>query len=56
MSQLNVQCPIKCELSLRWGLPCRHWMYLVFINKTFIPCSLIHPRWFFDGPERIQQA
>ena len=53
VSQQNAQCPVECKLPLRWSLLCRHWIYPVFVDKTFIPCSLIHLHWFFDGPKRI---
>ncbi len=56
ISQLNAQCPIKCELPLRLDLPCRHWMYPIFINETFIPCLFIHPCWFFDELKRIKKT
>ncbi len=31
-------------------------MYPVLINQKLIPYLLIHPFWFFNGPERIDQA
>lgn len=34
---------LKFELLLRWGLPYRHWMYLVFFDETPILLSLIYP-------------
>lgn len=49
METENPTCPLNCELPLRWGLPCRHWMYPAFIHQVPIPASLIHP-WFLDGP------
>lgn len=37
-------CSLLCELPLRWGSPCRHWMYPAFVDTTPIFSSLIHPR------------
>ena len=30
-------------------------MYPAFIDESSIPLSLIHPRWFFDGPDSLEQ-
>ena len=43
-------CVYDCELPLRYGLPCKCWLYKCIIDSVPIPVSLIHPRWFFDGP------
>ena len=53
VSNEGTYCPLLCELPLRWGLPCRHWMYPAFVDVIPIPSSLIHPRWFFDGPDHL---
>ena len=42
-------CVYDCELPLRYGLPCKCWLYNCIIDSVPIPVSLIHPRWFFDG-------
>ncbi|MCJ1356299.1 MAG: hypothetical protein MMC33_006293 [Icmadophila ericetorum] len=47
------QCPEECELPLRFGLPCRHWMYTAFIHDSPLQLSLIDPRWLLDGPEKV---
>ena len=44
MTKEDVCYPLECELPLRWGLPCRHWMYSAFVDETPIPLSLIHRR------------
>ena len=44
------KCKLACELPLRYGLPCKHWMYPAFLKGCQLPISLSHPRWFFDGP------
>ena len=43
-------CVYDCELPLRYGLPFKCWLYKCIIDSVPIPVSLIHPRWFFDGP------
>lgn len=30
-------------------------MYPTFVKESAIPLSLIHPRWFFDGPDYLEQ-
>jgi hypothetical protein len=42
-------CPLACALPLRYGLPCKHWMYPAFLRGCQLPLSLFHPRWLFDG-------
>ena len=37
MEMDNPTCPLNCELPLRWGLPCRYWMYPAFIHQVPIP-------------------
>lgn len=49
-------CPLLCKLPLHWGLSCRHWMYPAFVDAIPIPSSLIHPRWFFDGPDHLTSS
>lgn len=40
----------SCELLIRFGLPCRHYLALPCQNGAPIPQSLIHPRWWIHGP------
>lgn len=54
METKNPTCPLKCELPLRWRLPCRPCMYPAFIYQVPIPASLIHPCWFLDGPSQLE--
>ena len=39
-----------CELFLRFGLPCRHYLQDIYRNQIPIPRSLCHPRWWLFGP------
>lgn len=41
-------CVYNCEMPLRYGLPCKCWLYSCIVNFIPIPISLIHPRWFID--------
>lgn len=43
-------CVHDCKMPLRYGLPCKCWLYDCVVGYTPIPISLIHPRWFFNGP------
>jgi hypothetical protein len=49
-------CPLACELPLRYGLPCKHWMYPAFLRGCQLPLSLFHPRWLFDGPPVLHEV
>ena len=49
-------CPLACELPLRYGLPCKHWMYPAFEKNCQLPLSLFHPRWLFDGPPVLYEV
>lgn len=44
------RCISECELPMRFGLPCKCWLYQCIIDQIPIPVSLIHPRWFYKGP------
>ena len=44
-------CMWTCELPLRYGIPCRHWMYPALVWKCQLPLSLFHPRWFHETPK-----
>ena len=45
--------PCRCEVVVRFGLPCRHAHHLLraAIESFPIPITLLHPRWRLDGPE-----
>ncbi len=56
MTKEDACCPLECEFSFKWGLPCRHWMYPAFIDETPISLLLINPRWLFDGPDYLETS
>jgi hypothetical protein len=39
----------QCELIIRYGLPCKHYLALPFQAGAPIPQSLVHPRWWVNG-------
>ena len=43
-----------CDLPVRYGLPCRHWMEKALQESASLPLSLLHPRWLLDGPPAIR--
>ena len=43
-----------CDLPVRYGLPCRHWMEKAMQDSASLPLSLLHPRWLLDGPPAIR--
>jgi len=45
----RTECKSACELPIRFGLLCRHWLYKAFADNVPIPLSLFHPRWLLDG-------
>jgi phosphatidylglycerophosphatase A len=45
-----VGCLCKCELPLRFSLPCKHWMLPFYLSRRPLPLSLFYPQWFLDGP------
>ncbi|KAM4061907.1 hypothetical protein HRG_008824 [Hirsutella rhossiliensis] len=47
-------CPSACEFPLRYGLPCRHWLYEAVVRSCAIPLNLLHPRWLIDGPDVVR--
>lgn len=47
---LTSASPCQCELLLRYGLPCRHYLQGPYRNGLPIPRSLYHPRWWIFGP------
>jgi hypothetical protein len=52
----GTKCQSNCELPLRYGLPCKHWLYKAFIDDVPIPISLFHPRWLLDGLESLPKG
>jgi len=40
----------QCELLLRYSLPCRHYLQEIYRNGLPIPRSLVHQRWWINGP------
>jgi hypothetical protein len=49
-----IRCLCECELPLRFGLPCKHWMLLFYLRREPLSLSLFYPRWLLDGPAVIQ--
>jgi hypothetical protein len=49
-------CQFQCELLIRYGILCKHWLYQSFIEKTQVPMSLFHPRWLLDGPLVVRRG
>jgi hypothetical protein len=44
----------QCELVIRFGLPCKHYLALPFQDGAPIPRSLLHPRWWINSePVRL---
>ena len=49
-----IGCLCNCELPLRFGLPCKHWMFPFYLRGEPLSLSLFHPRWLLDGPAVVQ--
>jgi hypothetical protein len=49
-------CLAACELPIRYGLPCRHWMSKAVECGYALPLSLIHPRWWLEGPAIVPDS
>lgn len=47
-------CLCECELPMRFQLPYQCWLYQCVVDSIPIPLSLIHPRWFYDGPAFVR--
>jgi hypothetical protein len=47
--ELGTKCKSACELLIRFGLLCKHWLYKAFVDDVPIPLSLFYPRWLLDG-------
>ena len=39
-----------CDLLLQFGIPCRHWIVRCVREGLPIPKTLLHPRWWIQGP------
>lgn len=39
-----------CEILLRFGIACKHYLLRCFRSGEPIPRSLLHPRWWLQGP------
>ena len=46
---------LACALPLRYGLPCKHWMYPAVLRGCQLPFSLFHPQRLFDGPQVLHE-
>ena len=42
--------PCDCEILHRYSLPCKHFLLKVAQSGCPIPRSLLHPRWWLNGP------
>ena len=40
----------QCGMIERFALPCRHTLERSYDERIPIPLTLIHPRWWYDGP------
>jgi len=40
----------RCELPVRYGLPCKHHLLQAYQTGQPLPRSLLHPRCWLDGP------
>ena len=43
--------PCNCEVLLRFGISCRHYLRRAYLTGEPIPRSLLHPRWWLNGPQ-----
>ena len=41
----------ECELILRFGIACRHYLKRAFMENIPLPKTLLHPRWWLNGPD-----
>jgi hypothetical protein len=44
------ESPCRCQVLLRFGLPCKHVLKRAFDTGEPIPRSLVHPRYWLQGP------
>ena len=42
--------PCRCELLLRFGLPCKHYLERIYHTGQPIPRRLVHLRYWLQGP------
>jgi hypothetical protein len=42
-----------CSILLRYGLPCRHHLERAFLISEPIPITLVHPRYWLQGPTEV---
>ena len=42
--------PCRCELLLRYTLPCKHLLRRAYESNILILKTLVHPRWWLKGP------
>lgn len=40
----------RCEIRLRYGLACRHYLKKAYDEGVQLPKTLVHPRWWLNGP------
>ena len=40
----------ECDILLRFGISCRHYLKKAYIENLPLPKTLIHPRWWLKGP------
>ncbi len=45
----DVDCIFGCELSARYSLLCRYWIYSSIVEDCVFLFSFFYFRWFFDG-------
>ena len=46
-SLYGIGCGFGCELPVRRGLPCRHWMWPYYWSNQQLPPALFHSRYFY---------
>jgi hypothetical protein len=46
----NTLAPCDCEILHQYSLPCKHFLLKVAQCGSPIPRSLLHPRWWLNGP------
>jgi hypothetical protein len=48
-------CARGCDLPVRQGIPCYHWMCYFYLQQEPLPLLIFHPRWLLDGPPFLQK-
>ncbi len=46
-------CKKECPLTIQYGLPCKCFLFHCLVENEVKSLSLIHTRWFSDGPPYI---